>query len=76
MLTKAEIKRQALELPPEERVDLVAEIWNSLQPNDLPVPAWQRELIRERMAALEGMDPEARSTPWKEVRERVFPGRI
>ena len=76
MLTKAEIKRQALELPPEERVDLVAEIWNSLQPDDLPVPAWQRELIRGRMAALEGMDPEARATPWKEARERVFPGRI
>ena len=75
MLTKAEVKRQALELPPEERVDLVVEIWNSLRPDDLPVPAWQRELIRERLEALEEMDPEARSTPWKEVRGRVFPGR-
>ena len=75
MLTKTEVKRQALELPPEERVDLAVEIWNSLQPEDLPVPGWQRDLIRERLAALEGMDPQERSTPWVEVRDRVFPGR-
>ena len=72
MLSKAEVKRQALELPPEERVDLVVEIWNSLQPEDLPVPNWQRDLIRERLAAMEGSDSEERSTPWEEVRERIF----
>ena len=75
MLTKTEVKRQALELPPEERVELVVEIWNSLQPEDVPVPIWQRDLIRERLEALEGMDPEERSSPWEEVRERVFPGK-
>ena len=75
MLTKTEVKRQALELPPEERVELVVEIWNSLQPEDVPVPIWQRDLIRERLKALEGMDPEERSSPWEEVRERVFPGK-
>ena len=75
MLTKTEVKRQALELPPEERVELVVEIWNSLQPEDVPVPIWQTDLIRERLEALEGMDPEERSAPWEEVRERVFPGK-
>ena len=75
MLTKTEVKRQALELPPEERVELVVEIWNSLQPEDVPVPIWQRDLIRERLEALEGMDPEERSSPLEEVRERVFPGK-
>ena len=75
MLTKTDVKRQALQLPPEERVDLVAEIWNSLRSEDLPVPTWQRDLIRERLEALEGMDIEERSTPWEEVRDRVFPGR-
>ena len=74
MLTKTEVKRRALELPPEERVELVVEIWNSLQPEDVPVPIWQRDLIRERLVALEGMDPEERSSPWEEVRDRVFPG--
>ena len=75
MLTKAEVKRQALELPPEERVDLVVEIWNSLQPEDLPVPDWQRDLVRERLEVLEGVGPEERSKPWEEVRHRVFPGK-
>ena len=75
MLTKTEVKRQALELPPEERFELVVEIWNSLQPEDVPVPIWQRDLIRERLEALEGIDSEERSAPWEEVRERVFPGK-
>ena len=73
MLTKAEVTRQALDLPPRERVDLVLEIWNSLQPEDLPVPDWQKDLIRERLQALEELNPEVRSTPWEEVRNRVFP---
>ena len=75
MLTKTEVKRQALELPPEERVELVVEIWNSLHPEDVPVPSWQRDLIRERLKELEGKNPEERSSPWEVVRERVFPGK-
>ena len=75
MLTKTDVKRQALQLPPEDRVDLAVEIWNSLRPEDLPVPVWQRDLIRERLEALERMDLAERSTPWEEVRDRIFPGR-
>ena len=73
MLTRAQVQRQALELPPEERIDLACEIWDSLAAKDIPVPDWQRDLIRERLAELEGADPEDRSTPWSDVRERVFP---
>lgn len=75
MLSKAEVKRQALELPPQERVALVVEVWNSLQPEELPLPVWQRNLVRERLDALEAMDPVEQSTPWEEVRDRVFPDR-
>ena len=75
MLTKADVKRPALELPPEERVDLVVKVWNNLRPEELPVPVWQRDLIRERLETLEGIDPEERSTPWEEVRDRVFSGK-
>ena len=73
MLTKAQVQRQALELPPEERIDLVVEIWDSLTAKDIPVPEWQRDLIRERLTELEGADPEDRATPWNKVLERVFP---
>ena len=72
MMTKAQVQRQALELPPEDRIDLAVEIWESLSAKDIPVPDWQRDLIRERLAELEGVDSEDRSTPWGEVRERVF----
>ena len=72
MMTKAQVRQQALELPPEDRIDLAVEIWDSLSAKDIPVPDWQRDLIRERLAELEGVDSEDRSTPWSEVRERVF----
>ena len=75
MPTKTEVRQQALELPPEERIELVVETWNSLQPEDVPIPIWQRDLIRERLEALERMVPDERSSPWEEVRERVFPGK-
>jgi len=73
MMTKAQVQRQALDLSPEDRIDLAIEIWDSLSAKDIPVPDWQRDLIRERLAELEGVDSEDRSTPWSEVRERVFP---
>ena len=75
MSNKAQVQRQALELPPEDRVELAVEMWDSLDANDIPFPDWQRELVRERLAALDGADPEDRSAPWNEVRERVFPRR-
>ena len=75
MLAKAQVKQEALVLPPEERVDLVVEIRDSVRSDDIPTPDWQKDLIRERLAALEGTDPEERSMPWEEVRERVFPGK-
>ena len=73
MSIKAQVQRQALELPPKDRIDLADEIWDSLKTEDIPVSDWQRELIHERLAELEGADREERSTPWSEVRERVFP---
>ena len=72
MTTKAELQRQALELPPEERVELVCEIWDSVRPEEVPVPDWQLEELDRRLKELEGMDPEERSAPWEEVRKRVF----
>lgn len=73
MLTKAQVRQQARELPPEERTGPVIEIRDSLRTRDVPVPAWQRNLLRERLAAPEGADPEDRSTPWDEIRDGVFP---
>ena len=72
MLAKSEIQREALDLPAQERIELVVELWDSLAPGEIPVPDWQRDLIRERLAALEDLLPEERSVPWEAVRKRIF----
>ena len=68
MLAKSEIQREALDLPAQERIELVVELWDSLAPGQIPVPDWQRDLIRDRLAALEDLLPEERSVPWEAVR--------
>ena len=75
MLAKSEIQREALNLPARERIELVVEIWDSLAPGEIPVLDWQRDLIRDRLAALEDLLPEARSVPWEAVRKRIFSGK-
>ena len=72
MLAKSEIQRQAINLPARERIELVAELWDSLAPGEIPVTEWQRDLIRDRLAALEDVPLEQRSVPWEAVRRRVF----
>ena len=61
MLAKSEIQREALNLSAQERIELVVELWDSLAPGEIPVPDWQRGLIRDRLAALEDVLPEERS---------------
>ena len=72
MLAKSEIQREALNLPAQERIELVVELWDSLAPGEIPVPDWQRDLIRGRLAALDDVLPEERSVPWEAVRKRIF----
>ena len=72
MLAKSEIQREALDLPAQERIELVVELWDSLAPGEIPVPDWQRHLIRDRLTALEDVLPEERSVAWDAVRKRIF----
>ena len=75
MATKAELQRQVLELPAEERVELVIDVWESISAEAVPVPDWHREIIRERLAELDQRPLEERSAPWEEVHKRVFSDR-
>ncbi len=75
MLAKSQIQKEALNLPARERIELVVRLWDSLAPEDIPVPDWQRDLIRDRLAALEDIPPEERSVPWEAVRKRLFSDR-
>ncbi len=53
MLAKSAIQKEALNLPAQERIELVVELWDSLAPGEIPIPDWQRDLIRDRLTALE-----------------------
>jgi putative addiction module component (TIGR02574 family) len=67
-MTKTEIQRQALELPEPERLEIADAIWVSLNdPDSLPLPKWQRDLLEERLAASES----EKGLDWQEVRAKL-----
>jgi putative addiction module component (TIGR02574 family) len=52
------------------RLNLIGEIWDSLNVQELPIPESHREEIDRRLAAADA-DPSA-SRPWTEVRARLW----
>jgi putative addiction module component (TIGR02574 family) len=67
------ILEEILRLPPDQRLQLVEDIWESLaaSPTDVPVPDWHRELLDERLA-----DPrEQPALTWEEVQAAARRGR-
>ena len=62
----------ALNLPVAERIQLVAEIWESIAefPDDIELTEATRELLRRRLEAHRA-NPNAGS-PWQEVRNRLL----
>jgi putative addiction module component (TIGR02574 family) len=55
------------DLPLEEKLAYVQALWERIaaQPGDLPVPEWQRRLVRERLAAHQR--GEGTTVPWSTV---------
>ena len=47
---------QVLQLPPDERIRLIADAWASLtaSPASVPVPDWHRDLLDDRLADASG----------------------
>ena len=54
-------------LSPEERLDLIGKLWDSLDDGDLRLTPAQQEELDHRLLAQEG-DP---STPWPQLREEL-----
>src|ERR1700720_4684141 len=71
-MTKTELKSEALQLPVEDRLGQAEALWESLdqEPVQPELPAWQREVLDERLAADEA-EPDAGS-PWEEVKQSIF----
>ena len=63
---------ETLELPIAERIEIVAEIWDSIakNPDDIEVNEATLELLRKRLSEHKA-DPEDGS-PWEEVKGRIL----
>ena len=71
-MTKSELKHEVLQLPVEERLELVEVIWESLDRStgEPPLHDWQRRILDERIDEDE-QDPDA-GAPWHEVKQRIL----
>jgi putative addiction module component (TIGR02574 family) len=65
-LSKEEIR----DLSPAQRLELMDELWESLTPEEIPVPEWHRRLLDEAVKDYT-RDPDE-GEPWDEVRDQIF----
>ena len=65
------IAADILELPRHQKLELMEALWEDLatQPQNVEVPEWHRELLDERLAAVEeGKD---QFIPWEEAKREI-----
>ena len=67
-MTKEALLNEILQLPVEERIELLGEAWDAIadRPEDVPVPQWHFEVLEERL-----VDPKPTYVSWEEVRDRL-----
>ena len=53
----------------EERLDLIGQLWDSLEDQDVPVTPAQRAELTRRLATFEEED--AHSVPWEQVKAEL-----
>jgi putative addiction module component (TIGR02574 family) len=70
--TIPEIPEEFKALSTDERIAYVQALWDFIaqSPEEIPVPEWQKEILKERLAARDNR-PKATAT-WEEVKERVL----
>jgi len=66
-MTPKTLRDQILQLSPNQRLELVEEIWDSLTPDQVPVPEWHKAELDQR---LDHPAPGARKS-WDEVRKTL-----
>ena len=59
------------DLSPDDQIDYVQSLWDRIvaKPDQVPVPDWHRQVIRQRMADDEASPSEGR--PWEEVLDEI-----
>ncbi len=56
-------------LSPQERLDLIGVLWDSLSPQDVPVTHEQRQELQSRMEAFQA--GKMQSSSWEDVKRRL-----
>ncbi len=73
-MTKAELFESAKSLPPTDRIDLVMDLWDTIQPSDADAmmsPALREEL--RRSVAEDEANPQP-AEEWGELRSKLLRG--
>ena len=65
----ANLLTEALKLSPDDRLQLIEALWETLSEEDIPVTREERALLDARLADLDA-NP-ADQSPWSEVRARL-----
>jgi putative addiction module component (TIGR02574 family) len=70
-MRRPELWAELMELTPEERIELVEDLWESIGPQDMPplTPEQKEELDRRHAEHLR--DP-SRASKWEEVKARLL----
>lgn len=70
--TIPEIPEEFKALSTDERIAYVQALWDFIaqSPEEIPVPEWQKEILKERLAARDNR-PKATAT-WEEVKKRIL----
>lgn len=72
-MTRTLTKDEIFDLPVSERLHLIETLWDSINPNGLPVPESHQRALDAALADHRSNPDEGR--PWDEVREELFPKR-
>ena len=72
-MTRTLTKDEIFDLPVSERLHLIESLWDSINPNDLPVPESHQRALDEALADYKRNPDEGR--PWVEVHDELFPRR-
>jgi putative addiction module component (TIGR02574 family) len=66
---RPELLEEVRRLPASERAQLLDTLWETLEPEDLPVTLEERALLDARMADMAANPDDQR--PWREVKARL-----
>jgi putative addiction module component (TIGR02574 family) len=72
-MTRTLTEDEILHLPVQERLHLIETLWDSIDPDELPLPESHRLALDEALADYRRDPGEGR--PWVEVRDELFPKR-